>query len=375
MGDAWEWLSEAGRLWLLVLACFVFGSAVLWLILKPNDFIAKWARKKNIPLAAVMLAAIAASAGGGVFWWKHNRMELICVIKGLWGDGGIGYPRALKEAQEASADGDYLEWFGSRIFLLNRYAPDGKCAPQNREKYFLFAEETAEKYGWPYSQYITALRYGYGDHYYTTNPYRKEADAAPSPDSPRPLMPRFFGDSDFGDGKDLRPEKSFALMQKAAEQDFRLAMQALSDIYLTGRWGKNGVLTVGVDAEKSLHWLERAAEDGSYEARLEAGIRRRYGEKYGLAPDYKKARAHFLFLAEKESDGEYSEYFALFVGGAMTELALMHAEGAGVERDPEHARVWMKKAEQTVSPHPQTPARDYYENQRHRLENILSAQE
>ncbi len=284
---------------------------------------------------AVFCAVFAAVAGGGIWGWKHNRMSIGCLVTDIY------KVFAEKEGRQGAAEEQYGGLDGTaykRWRYFRRYGPgkpNGQCGPENEEKLWAEMERTSHELDWRESHYWLAVKKGYGDDGSLWMTFSSDPATADGPLPDTEYGMPMFAYKGRGDGGDVRFREGFSLMTRAAEQGVPDAQLELSEAYRTGKWGWQGSLTLGLDAEKSARWLEKSAEEayGAHTA-FAVGYRWRYAEEFGLEPDYAKARDYFLSAAKREHPA------------AMAELALMHAKGLGGDRDIAKAKEWMAKADE-----------------------------
>ena len=287
----------------------------------------------------VAVAVVLIASAGAVGWWQHNRMEVGCLLSLL--------------ADADSQDAGQRSW--RRWQHFHNYTPSGTCKPESEEELWAEMERTSRELNWAESHYYLALKKGYGNGatVWDANPAResKRKDDYWLPDAEYGMPLNIYLAGEGGDGENTDVREAFALMTRAAEQGLFAAQVELSEAYRTGKWGWRGALALGADAAQSAHWLEQAAESAAKadsdsppeDAQFAAGYRWRYAGQFGLEPDYAKAQKYFLSAAESGHPA------------AMTELALMYAQGIVGGRDLAKAREWAAKADRLINFHGPLP--------------------
>lgn len=305
------------------------------------------------------LAVVAGVGSAGVWWWQDNRMQLFCLTDGLWSENTSGFRDVVRRAnQPGEAGEDY------RIWLLLRHDVQGICAPEDERKFWSFVEKASVEMDWREAHAFLAFRYGYGVQ--NSRQAVNLVDAVPLQKNGA-ITGLHIGGIDGGEGE-LRLETSFYLIKKAAEQGQFLAMLAVSDAYLLGKWGRNGAMRIGKAPDKSLYFLEKLAKGGDIAAMYHAGHRLSHG--VGVKTNFHKALDYFLDAATRKGEDirRYPET-AIYTAAAMSELAFMHAEGKAFPRDFDKADEWMEKAEKVIAISDNAAHRKYIERQGLNLRN------
>ena len=124
--------------------------------------------------------------------------------------------------------------------------------------------------------------------------------------------------------RDYRKSLKWCLM--AAENGSTWIIPIIGNIYYYGQG-------VCVDKKEALKWYLQAAEEGSCLGQFQCGYIYRNGE--GGVPKNDHEGFKWYHLAAQQGDAK-----------AQLQLACCYIEGAGVNRDIDKAKEWLKKAEQ-----------------------------
>ena len=204
-------------------------------------------------------------------------MTMFCLVFGLWGDSGPGYEAALDRVEEhtfwESAESEYMLIrhlpFPEREWTDGEWLP-AACGPMDESMHWAALQKISDERDWPHANYYHALKLGYGNYYDQHYHIQRPRDVAG------------FLREDLGDGKSLDLPRSFALLRRAAEQGLPGAQMALIDAYLTGKWGKDGALQVGVNPDAAKEVLHMALDIAEKYSSDPEWTSERITEKYNL---------------------------------------------------------------------------------------------
>ncbi len=134
---------------------------------------------------------------------------------------------------------------------------------------------------------------------------------------------KLSGDYRYGfDGVPKDPQKSLYWMEQAAQNGHKEAQYSLSLKYATGK-------ETPKDNEKSILWLTKAAQGGHVGAQLSLGDKYRNG--FMVSEDYSKAMFWYAKAAEQNEPRAYRE------------IGSLYNYGYGVEKDRDRAWVMIRK--------------------------------
>lgn len=265
------------------------------------------------------------------YWWQYNRMDIFYCVLG----------------------GNKLGDDNNRWSTLFQHSEMGKCAPLDEDKHWALMKKASEEWNWAEAHFFMSLLHGYGyffnenlDDIYVVsaiqhrklNPYEIQKNEE--------VLYRVR--KNFGSGENVDYDLSFHLLEDAAmSNEMHIAKGLISYAYYAGEWGKNGKIKRDID--KSTQWLEVAAKNSSIcRSSFYLGYRYRYGIEGELPPNDKKAYQYFRDAYKKLPKDVVPEVSCI---NAIVEIALMYAEGVGVNRNVQRAEELINEASEITSRH------------------------
>ena len=231
-------------------------------IIRGVSMLGKKIMRGLVALVLVLAGALAMAAAASYYdwnrnwkaegdsrgWGAYNALLLLCVVAGVWENGGPNWDRYLDSVDSPSTPGGER---GRNIALFSGFnlPPPDPCSPTDEKQYWDKVQKIADERDWAEANFLLALQFGHGS-FYNEKEFLLSDNGAVSVRK------------DLGDGKSLDLQKSFALLSRSAEQGYYVAQRVLAEAHLTGEWGKDGAMQVDINPELAMEWLRKAAAQG-----------------------------------------------------------------------------------------------------------------